>query len=303
MHSSCIASEDAKDEPLLTVAQHAGEKYKLALVNLRGQIVGKVIESNQPVLEPAWSPDGTRLAYATVQEGRLQIFVVQADGSAPINVTKSDFLRRNPTWSPDGSQIAWSRFDQDVHSIWTMRPDESNAVCISEPGITSSNPCWSPDGKLIAYSTHRQGDRDFRVWQVNSDGTSPRALYNEMVIRVIYPCWSPDGNQVVFGGHGSDGRVQLCVCNANGGDFTQITRNEKQCSYASWSPDGQYIAYVAFDRWVEGYLPCGPDADLDCPPGDLMLYDTLSGERRKLLSRALPMYGPRPSWKPRRADH
>ena len=156
------------------MARHEGEKYELALVNLRGQIVGKVIESNQPVLEPAWSPDGTRLAYATVQEGRLQIFVVQADGSAPINVTKSDFLARNPTWSPDGSQIAWSRFDQDVHSIWTMRPDGSNAVCISEPGITSSNPCWSPDGKLIAYSTHPVRRQGFSgAWQVNSDGTSP----------------------------------------------------------------------------------------------------------------------------------
>lgn len=293
--------EEPVDEPLLTVPLRVGEKYQLALVNLQGQIVGKVLESDQPLLEPAWSPDGSRLAYVTEEGGQPQIFVARADGSAAVNLTKSDFLERNPTWSPDGRQLAWTRVEQNAHSIWTMMADGSGATRISDPTIMCSNPSWSPDGKAIAYSTERPGESNFRVWQMNADGSDPRELFKQLVIRTVYPAWSPGGKQILFGGSAGDGKVQLCICNADGEAFQQLTDSAKQCSYASWSGDGQYVAYVSFDRWPYGYSPWGNNADKNCPNGDLMLYDVLSGEHRKLLSDALPMYGPRPSWKPTRA--
>ena len=80
------------DQPQLTVPRKVGEKYELSLVNLQGNVVGKVLESNQPLLEPAWSPDGTRLAYITVEGSQPQIFVCRSDGTAAVNITKSGFL-------------------------------------------------------------------------------------------------------------------------------------------------------------------------------------------------------------------
>ena len=128
---------------------------------------------------------------------------------------------------------------------------------------------------------------------MNADGAEPHELFKEMVIRTVYPAWSPDGKQVLFGGAGGDGRVQVCICNSTGDGFAQLTHDARQCSYAAWSPDGQYIAYVAFERWPYGYSPWEANLDTECPPGNLMLYDTLSGEHRKLLTGELPMYGPR----------
>jgi Tol biopolymer transport system component len=293
--------DERADEPLLTVPMQVGEKYQLALVNLQGQVVGKVIESEQQLLEPAWSPDGSRLAYVTEEGGQPQIFVARADGSGAVNLTNSDFLERNPTWSPDGQQLAWTRVDQNQHSIWTMKADGSGATRISDPTVMCSNPSWSPDGKTIAYATLRPGDANFRVWQMNADGSDPRELWRQLAIRTVYPAWSHDGKQIMFGGPGSDGRVQLCICNADGEALQQLTDGGKQCSYASCSPDGQYVAYVSFDRWPNGYSAWGNGADTNCPNGELMLYDVLSGEHRKLLTGALPMYGPRPSWRARPA--
>jgi Tol biopolymer transport system component len=224
--------------------------------------------------------------------------VCRSDGTTAVNITKSGFLERNPAWSPDGTEIVWTRFEDNQHCIWTMKSDGGDAKRITDPALMCSNPSWSPDRKRIAFATHRSGDLNFRVWQMNTDGSEPRELFKEMVIRTVYPAWSPDGKQILFGGAGSEGRVQLCICNSTGDGFAQLTHDAKLCSYAAWSPDGQYIAYVAYDRWPNGYSPWEADADTECPPGDLMLYDTLSGEHRKLFIGELPMYGPRPSWKP-----
>src|SRR6185369_16722866 len=86
-----LAADGAEplDQPQLTVPRKVGEKYELSLVNLQGQVVGKVLESNEPLLEPAWSPDGTRLAYITVDGGQPQIFVCRSYGTATVNLTKS----------------------------------------------------------------------------------------------------------------------------------------------------------------------------------------------------------------------
>jgi Tol biopolymer transport system component len=295
-----LCAEDPLREPLITVPLKSGEKYQLALVNLSGRVVGKVMESDEQLLEPAWSPDGTRLLYITVEGGFPQLFLKDASAVPPkpdVNLTKSTTIERNPAWSPDGKQICWVHMEGNEHVVWTMNADGTGGNRISDASIMHSNPTWSADGKTIAYSTNRPGDGNFRLWQMNVDGSDVRELYKEILIRVVYPAWSPDGKQILFGGSGGGPRVQLCICNANGEGFAQLTQNDKQCSFASWSPDGQYVAYVAFDRWPGGYSPWEVTADNACPPGDLMLYDTLSGEHKKLITGALPMYGPRPSWR------
>jgi Tol biopolymer transport system component len=295
-----LDAEEPPREPLITVPLKEGEKYQLALVNLSGRVVGKVIERDEPLLEPAWSPDGSRLLYITVAGGFPQLFLKDATANpatGDVNLTKSTTIERNPTWSPDGKQICWVHMEGGEHVIWTMNADGTGAKRISDASIMHSNPTWSADGKTLAFSTCRPGDGSFRLWQMNVDGTDVRELYRELLIRVVYPTFSPDGKQILFGASGGGHRVQLCICNANGEGFSQITQDEKQCSFASWSPDGQYVAYVAFDRWPGGYSPWDGNADNACPPGDLMLYDTLSGEHKKLISGALPMYGPRPSWR------
>jgi Tol biopolymer transport system component len=298
--SGAPADDDLSREPLITVPLKSNEKYQLALVNLSGRVVGKVLESDEPLLEPAWSPDGSRLLYITVEGGLPQLFVKEMNAKSPqpdTNLTKSATIERNPNWSPDGKQICWVHMENNEHVIWTMNADGTGAKRISDRAIMCSNPSWSADGKTIAYSTMRPTEGNFRLWQMNTDGSEVRDLYKDLLIRVVYPAFSPDGKQILFGGSGGGPRVQLCICNASGEGFAQLTQNEKQCSFANWSPDGQYVAYVTFERWPYGYSPWEANADNACPPGDLMLYDTLSGEHKKLIEGALPMYGPRSSWR------
>ncbi len=102
---------------------------------------------------PAWSPDGSQIAYTSDAAGSADIWVMNTDGSGKQNLTSDAFWNENPDWSPDGEQIVYARqksgsFDWDV---WVMRADGSGKTNLTSqaPGTTAFDPAWSPDGSKI----------------------------------------------------------------------------------------------------------------------------------------------------------
>ena len=152
---------------------------------------------------PAWSPDGTRLAFVSNRAGRNQVFLMQEDGSAQTAVT-SDYQNDDPVWLPDGKQLAVRT--SDGNGLWWWR------LFDLEDGSTSDltkqsydfffqKQVWSPDGKKIAYmSLQEQAERNDGSSQIhimNVDGTNDQALTSDIWAN-ISPAWSPDGKWIAF---------------------------------------------------------------------------------------------------------
>ena len=135
--------------------------------------------------EPAWSPDGARLAYAANggAHGRVEIYVMQRDGSAPRRLTTLPGDNFEPAWSPDGKAIAFGNGYRRQYSVYVERLDGSGLTRLGR----GEEATWSPDGKTIAYL--RQG----HIWLMNADGSGAHA-----VIDGQSPSWSPDGTQIAF---------------------------------------------------------------------------------------------------------
>src|SRR5216110_2079914 len=131
--------------------------------------------------DPAWSPDGLRIAFTHTAQG---IHVINADGTGEVALAPTDF-GRDPSWSPDGLEIA---FEGTASQIFVMNADGSAPRQLTSSSDFNRQPAWSPDGRQIAFETDRDGNAE--IYVMNADGSSPSNLTNNPADDG-QPAWSP----------------------------------------------------------------------------------------------------------------
>jgi Tol biopolymer transport system component len=186
-------------------------------------------------LTPSWSPDGLEIAFVISNPflNKLDIFVMDADGSNIRQLTNDEFQSVDPVWSPDGEFIAFTSDRQGIDAIYTMRPDGSNIRRLSSPNADSSiTPDWSPDGEFIAFSSGVPGQQE--IYVMNADGSNIRRLTNNNYFDSV-PAWSPDGKYIAFLGY-IDDDSELFVMDADGSNIRRLTDNDTHEGAPSWKP-------------------------------------------------------------------
>jgi hypothetical protein len=180
---------------------------------------------------PAVSPDGLRIAY----DWNHDIWVANADGSAPVNLTNNVLAEEFPAWSPDGSRIVFVR----DYVLWTTDADGSNQ---SSLGVDGWAPTWSPDGSHISY-TSAQGVSSNEVWVVNADGSGQPLNVSNHPDWDAHPAWSPLGDLIAFGSSRGTYRDVYAVPPA-GGPVTDMTGAiVSRAGSPTWSPGADAIAF------------------------------------------------------------
>ena len=95
-------------------------------------------------VDPAWSPDGTKLAFSTERDGGFEIYVMNADGQNPVRLTNNSLSDFSPSWSPDGTRVAMDRRSPDTFDVWTMNPDGQDQTRLTDnTGVADNDkPAW-----------------------------------------------------------------------------------------------------------------------------------------------------------------
>ena len=222
----------------------------------------KRLTNNQVVdLDPAWSPDGTKIAFASRMEGgplsAFDIFVMNEAGKKLINLTQNpDGDDRMPTWSPDGRRITFvSRRHPHLweeREIYVMDADGKNIKRLTNNSVADLDPAWSPDGKWIAYASESRQNGNDDIYVMSPNGRDRKKLTDQLP-EAIEPCWSPGGKKIVFVCK-LDGNPDICVMNVdrvlngnqkpiNERDVTNLTKHIAFDYSPTWSPTGDRIAF------------------------------------------------------------
>jgi len=121
----------------------------------------------------AYSPDGTRIAFASNRDGNFEIYVVDADGGNLTRVTSTPANETEPAWTPDGARLVYQSDASGAPQIWLANADGSGAAALTD-GPANMEPAVSPDGRTVAFSSIRDGT--YEVYLMDLDGMDQRNL-------------------------------------------------------------------------------------------------------------------------------
>ena len=191
--------------------------------------------------QPTWSADGEQIAFASDRNGNLDIWLLDIDGGAPVQVTRDPANDQSPSWSPDGRILAFSS-DRDGGGIFLVRPQEDAEVTpLTGYG---RDPVWSPDGSRLAF--HWQGE----IHIVGVTGGEPESVFAGISSRP-HLAWTPDGQSLLF-------------WNRTAGDIQVYSLADESLATLGLIPAGQQVAGIALsgNRMYFSRGPFGGAKDL-----------------------------------------
>ena len=171
-------------------------------------------------------------------------------------------------------------------NVFVVNADGTGLKNLIDTRRFAADPAWSPDSSRIAFVAAIVG-RPGRLTVMNTDGTNQTDVLGHDLHVAVYPAWTADGKQLTYGVPDDNRKVQVMQTNLDGTGTTELTHGPREHSYAAWSPDGQYLAYVS---------------DPGAATGDLCIYDVLAGEHRTVLKSEVfqeLFRDARPSWVPK----
>jgi TolB protein len=187
---------------------------------------------------PAWSHDGKKIAFCRHDDGNPEIYVMDADGSNKVNLTKNEAYDADVSWSPDGKRLAFtSNRGGEGFKIYVMDANGENVKEITKnPNrFGFAYPAWSPDGKRIAYAD--QAENSLELFICDPDGENVKQL-SKLGGQNSYPAWSPGSKQILFRHFEGNADGPLYITDADGGNQKIVLKLEGNIegSRAAWQP-------------------------------------------------------------------
>jgi TolB protein len=208
-------------------------------VNTDGSDLKQLTYGENDAKCPAWSPDGSQIAYTMTTGGFSGIYIMDADGGNQHRLTDDSLDAKHPAWSPDGSQITFDIEGGGEGDLYVVNADGSDVRRLTTDDENGFWGDWSPDGQRIAFASNRDGN--YEIYIMDSDGSDQYRVTDNHHLDA-FPAWSPDGSKIAFMSRRNN-MTQVYVIDIDGSEEQQLTFTGSVNEDPAWSPDGSQIVF------------------------------------------------------------
>ncbi len=217
----------------------SGSEYRLEVADADGEGTQVALRSNEPIISPAWSPDGTRLAYVSFENKKPVVYVQNLITRQRTAVANFKGSNSAPSWSPDGSRLAIALARDGLTQVYVVNADGSGLRRLTSTAGIDTEPQFSADGQSIYFTSDRSGGP--QIYRMPAGGGEARRVtffgsYN------ISPRISPDGKSLAYISR-RDGGFQLYLLDLGNGQELRLSDSSRDES-PSFAPNGKYIMYA-----------------------------------------------------------
>ncbi|MBP7712853.1 MAG: Tol-Pal system beta propeller repeat protein TolB [Gammaproteobacteria bacterium] len=218
-------------------------RYSLEVADSDGANPNTVLESGQPILSPAWSPNGRRLAYVSFEDGGSAVYIQDLASGRRERVAAFEGINSAPAWSPDGTRLALTLSRDGNPDVYVLDIATRQLLRLTDNPAIDTEPNWAPDGSSLVFTSDRGGKP--QIYRVASGGGAARRVtfegdYNARAVH------SPDGKRVAMI-HGARGSYRIGLLDLDTGAMRVLTETRLDES-PSFSPNGSMVLYASGGR-------------------------------------------------------
>lgn len=225
----------------ITSSRKAGKKelIQLRVADADGYNPQTIVTSEDPLMSPAWSPDGRKIAYVSFERGKPSIWVQQVFTGKREKLTSFKGINGAPAWSPDGTKIALTLSKDGNPDIFVMDLRRRSLRPLTRHWAIDTEPAWSPDGKQIVFTSDRGGSP--QIYRVPVSGGKPERLTFEGKYNAR-ASFAPDGRYLTLVTR-VDGKYRIGSLDTSNGDLRILSAGSLDES-PSFAPNGSMIIYA-----------------------------------------------------------
>jgi TolB protein len=215
----------------------AARDYRLEVADADGEGVHVAVRSNEPIISPSWSPDGTKVAYVSFEQRKPIIYVQDLITGQRRVVSNQKGNNSAPSWSPDGSKLAIALSKDGHYQVYVINADGSGLRRVSNSNGIDTEPQFSADGQSIYFTSDRSGGP--QIYKMSAaGGNATRVTFNGNYN--ISPRVAPDGKTLAWISQ-RDGGFSLYAMDLASGQELRLADGATEPSF---SPNGKYIMYA-----------------------------------------------------------